>query len=105
MNHFDLPTSNPPNYQQDRPDDLSPSQSSGGFGPPEILRRWQRPRPRSEYSSNSSINDENKRLSMASMDSTASSPRFPEDDITQVSILILYVKAANNGVFKEWKML
>lgn len=76
VNHISLPAHPEPN----RNDDLSPS--SGGFGPPEILRRWQRPRPRSEYSSSGSLNDENKRLS-ASIDSTASSPRYPEDDFTQ----------------------
>ena len=69
-------------HRHDRNNDLSPSQTSAGFGPPEILRRWQRPRPRSQYSSSSSLNDE-KRLS-ASIDSPSSSPRFPEDDFTQV---------------------
>ncbi|XP_071125912.1 LIM and calponin homology domains-containing protein 1-like isoform X3 [Mytilus edulis] len=81
VNHIDLPVHT--NHREDRHEDLSPSQSSGGFGPPEILRRWQRPRPRSEYSSSSSINNDDKRLSAASLDSTASSPRFPEDDIAQ----------------------
>lgn len=87
MNHIDLPVHT--NHREDRHEDLSPSQSSGGFGPPEILRRWQRPRPRSEYSSSSSINNDDKRLSAASLDSTASSPRFPEDDIAQVSVFTI----------------